>query len=402
MSSNAPETLPSPRIAESSLDGPWVARQHVRTGQQRGRAARCQSGRGAFRHCPIPARGGRDLASADKRVHGFHTGWRSGWRAGPWAVAFMHRASAADNPTAPLSHHKFDSQHISFGVVTAAVDHGHDLWPFRSARCGDGAAPDGYRRGGSSGLRHGPSLRLHCWRRAQHPRMAWIRRRARRGRLLLRRAERTEVAVLLASRLVSRVLPVETPRRRDRAHVEHAQVAADGGSQHGDADESPDAMNGMRREGQLRTRPVIMLTVLCAAAVAGLLFVRPGGFSTRVNPSVPERVLARAVRRLAVPRSGRDALNPVSFSPNLWKQGWPHFADHCASCHGNDGRGNTEMRRNLYPKAPDMRQSGTQRLSDANSIGSLRTASASPACRRGATAAATTRTRGSSCISFVI
>ena len=39
-------------------------------------------------------------------------------------VAFMHRASAADNPTAPLGHHKLDSQHISFGVVTAAVDHG--------------------------------------------------------------------------------------------------------------------------------------------------------------------------------------------------------------------------------------------------------------------------------------
>ena len=39
-------------------------------------------------------------------------------------VAFMHRASAADNPTAPLSHHTFDSTHIAFGVVTAAVDHG--------------------------------------------------------------------------------------------------------------------------------------------------------------------------------------------------------------------------------------------------------------------------------------
>jgi hypothetical protein len=39
-------------------------------------------------------------------------------------VAFMHRASADDNPTAPLSHHTFDSTHISFGVVTAAVDHG--------------------------------------------------------------------------------------------------------------------------------------------------------------------------------------------------------------------------------------------------------------------------------------
>ena len=39
-------------------------------------------------------------------------------------VAFMHRPSAADNLFAPLSHHVFDSTHISFGVVTAAVDHG--------------------------------------------------------------------------------------------------------------------------------------------------------------------------------------------------------------------------------------------------------------------------------------
>lgn len=39
-------------------------------------------------------------------------------------VAFMHRASAADNLTAPLGHHTFDSTHIAFGVVTAAVDHG--------------------------------------------------------------------------------------------------------------------------------------------------------------------------------------------------------------------------------------------------------------------------------------
>jgi hypothetical protein len=39
-------------------------------------------------------------------------------------VAFMHRASAADNPTAPLSHHTFDSSHVAFGVLTSAVDHG--------------------------------------------------------------------------------------------------------------------------------------------------------------------------------------------------------------------------------------------------------------------------------------
>jgi len=39
-------------------------------------------------------------------------------------VAFMHRPTAVENPTAPLGHHIFDSTHISMGVVTATFDHG--------------------------------------------------------------------------------------------------------------------------------------------------------------------------------------------------------------------------------------------------------------------------------------
>jgi hypothetical protein len=39
-------------------------------------------------------------------------------------VAFMHRASAFDNPMAPLTHHLFDSTHISFGVASAALERG--------------------------------------------------------------------------------------------------------------------------------------------------------------------------------------------------------------------------------------------------------------------------------------
>jgi hypothetical protein len=39
-------------------------------------------------------------------------------------LSFMHRASAFDNPMAPLTHHLFDSTHISFGVVSAGVEHG--------------------------------------------------------------------------------------------------------------------------------------------------------------------------------------------------------------------------------------------------------------------------------------
>src|SRR6185312_16268523 len=39
-------------------------------------------------------------------------------------AAFMHRASIAEYPFAPLSHHTFESTHSAFGVVTAAVDRG--------------------------------------------------------------------------------------------------------------------------------------------------------------------------------------------------------------------------------------------------------------------------------------
>jgi hypothetical protein len=39
-------------------------------------------------------------------------------------VAFMHRASSAENPTAPLSHHIFDSTHMVTGVVLGRLDRG--------------------------------------------------------------------------------------------------------------------------------------------------------------------------------------------------------------------------------------------------------------------------------------
>jgi hypothetical protein len=39
-------------------------------------------------------------------------------------VAFMHRPSSFENPTAPLSHHIFDSTHISSGALLAGVDRG--------------------------------------------------------------------------------------------------------------------------------------------------------------------------------------------------------------------------------------------------------------------------------------
>ena len=57
-------------------------------------------------------------------------------------VAFMHRASSGDNPTAPLTHHTFDSTHVAFGVVTAALDRGR--WTVEGSVF-NGREPDEHR-----------------------------------------------------------------------------------------------------------------------------------------------------------------------------------------------------------------------------------------------------------------
>jgi mono/diheme cytochrome c family protein len=55
--------------------------------------------------------------------------------------------------------------------------------------------------------------------------------------------------------------------------------------------------------------------------------------------------------------------NPVPLTPQVLADGRAHFADHCAGCHGNDGKGGG-MARQMYPEAPDMTLAATQSLSD--------------------------------------
>ncbi len=111
---------------------------------------------------------------------------------------------------------------------------------------------------------------------------------------------------------------------------------------------------------------LLVVVVLVIVAVAGFAYFIAGahGFSTRANPTALERTLARGARHLALPRSAREETNPVPSSPELLVEARRHFADHCALCHANDGSGNTEIGRMLYPKAPDMRKRGTQSMSD--------------------------------------
>lgn len=88
------------------------------------------------------------------------------------------------------------------------------------------------------------------------------------------------------------------------------------------------------------------------------------GFSAKAEPTVLEIAMARYVRHLAIPYAQRNAPNPVPAGPAVLAEGLKHFADHCATCHGNDGKGQTAIGRNVYPKAPDLRLKETQSLSD--------------------------------------
>jgi mono/diheme cytochrome c family protein len=106
---------------------------------------------------------------------------------------------------------------------------------------------------------------------------------------------------------------------------------------------------------------LVLVVLVCSWAVAVLL---RNGLSARDEPTRLEAFVARRLRHLAVPRAARDAANPVLRTTEALARARAHFADHCASCHGNDGRGRTALGQNLYPKAPDMTLPDTQQLSD--------------------------------------
>ena len=110
---------------------------------------------------------------------------------------------------------------------------------------------------------------------------------------------------------------------------------------------------------------VIRLLALAGfVAITGVLGFVAMGLSSRSEPPALEVRLARSARHLMIPSAARKATNPLPPAPELHARALRHWADHCASCHGNGGKGDTSMGRNLYPRAPDMTLAATQQLSD--------------------------------------
>jgi mono/diheme cytochrome c family protein len=109
-----------------------------------------------------------------------------------------------------------------------------------------------------------------------------------------------------------------------------------------------------------------LLGAMILLVIAGVLFVRftRYGLSAHDEPTKAEVVMARALRRWASPANLRKRKNPLPASPEVLAEARSHFADHCAVCHGNDGKGQTTFGQKLFPRAPDMTLVATQSLSD--------------------------------------
>ncbi len=107
-----------------------------------------------------------------------------------------------------------------------------------------------------------------------------------------------------------------------------------------------------------------MAMIVVTGNVAALWFVLQSGFSATEQPMKLEVLFARQLRHLAMPAAQRQMSNPVAASDEVLAEARVHFADHCATCHGNDGSGSTLIGQNFYPRTPDLTKIETQSFSD--------------------------------------
>ena len=115
----------------------------------------------------------------------------------------------------------------------------------------------------------------------------------------------------------------------------------------------------------MKTWKMVLLVVIALFAAGGIyatLLVRRG-FSARESPSWIEAFAAGIAKSLAVPATYRMK-DPYAPTAENIHEGEEHFADHCATCHANDGGGDTLFGKGLYPKPPDMRTAETQNKGD--------------------------------------
>ena len=108
---------------------------------------------------------------------------------------------------------------------------------------------------------------------------------------------------------------------------------------------------------------VVAASVAVAVVVVWAVVLRKG-LSADAPPGPVETAIARRLVVLSIPSAIRSRTNPHAAQPDTWRSAADHFADHCAICHGADGRGRTPFASTMYPPVPDLASDAVQRLSD--------------------------------------
>jgi mono/diheme cytochrome c family protein len=116
--------------------------------------------------------------------------------------------------------------------------------------------------------------------------------------------------------------------------------------------------SGKDRRSTLKHK--LMLSV--AGAMLGALLQ---GCSANKQPSQDETNLANAAKDVTIPLEAGKKTNPLPDTPEVVNQGQGVFLSSCAQCHGAQGRGDTNVGRNMAPPAMDLTSSHVQHWSDA-------------------------------------
>src|SRR4051812_19222829 len=97
-----------------------------------------------------------------------------------------------------------------------------------------------------------------------------------------------------------------------------------------------------------------VVLVLLGAGLAVFVGIGSNGLAADRKPGRIETALARRLVLLSIPRSQRHGTNPFAADADAWRAGAVHFGEHCAVCHGSDGKAHSEFAAKVYPPVPDL------------------------------------------------
>jgi len=112
-------------------------------------------------------------------------------------------------------------------------------------------------------------------------------------------------------------------------------------------------------------RSVALKHKLVLPLVSAMLGALLSGCRADKPPSQGETNLANAAKDVAIPLEAGMKKNPLPETDEVVSQGQEVFLGSCAQCHGPEGRGDTNIGRNMAPPAMDLTSSHVQHWSDA-------------------------------------